>query len=783
MHWSGGGIGYFPTYALGNVISLQIWAKVREALPDLDDQMAAGDLCELSDWLRDNLYALGRKLTPKETLARLTGSDAIDPQPYLAYLGDKMAALRRAEARDAWSHSSARTGVLDDVTDRVLAELPAGAVLFDAHTHLGDDIDGMRGRPDEMLAMFDRVGITGSFTFCLDEPDREPAFTAANDRTLAYADERSRPDRPVRPARSRGAPARGGVRCLDLGARGIKLHPRAQKFSVGDERLDAVFALAVERDVPILIHGGRGLPPIGDHLAALVDRYADVRLIIAHAGIADLGGLAGHFAQVPGVFFDTSLWSVVDLLDLMRQVAPAADPLRDGLPLWPASRTRCCSRSARHAFAASTRPRFAACSARRRSRSRTATPLPELTPPRGPDAITQPAAAGPHPPVHLDGDAAALDAPARRGRRARPRAQRGARGQRRRRAGRRSDPRARCRSQRSSGPGSARSTTARVRARARPARMLVHIADILAVTAPACPTASPVSRPRSRQPSPARRASTSTFRFQALCGCPGSPASGSAGSSARGMFATPAATSVIVAAPRAAATETSGNENACRSPARRYADASGGAGSRTAATISPASSTTSERLSVGRPAVELEQRQLALAVGRAHDDGCAAGGEGRREVGGVGGDAVARLEVVLAMVADLGISTCRHRRASSPFLSAVVPAARVLAQVAPEGALVAQQRGGRQAGSGRDRRVRRDQLDRASSASVAIAPIRTPSPSGSIPPSPAACRSTRSAGARRPRSICPARSVPPASTATPSRASSSSASSTDAGRA
>ena len=55
--------------------------------------------------------------------------------------------------------------------------------------HLGDDIDGMHGRPDEMLAMFDRVGITGSFTFCLDEPDRGPSFTAANDRTLAYAAE------------------------------------------------------------------------------------------------------------------------------------------------------------------------------------------------------------------------------------------------------------------------------------------------------------------------------------------------------------------------------------------------------------------------------------------------------------------------------------------------------------------------------------------------------------------------------------------------------------------
>jgi carboxypeptidase Taq len=93
VHWSGGGIGYFPTYALGNVISLQLWSVVRNALPDLDAQLAAGELLPLSDWLRDNLYALGRKLTPKETIERLTGSPEIDPEPYLAYLRDKAAAL------------------------------------------------------------------------------------------------------------------------------------------------------------------------------------------------------------------------------------------------------------------------------------------------------------------------------------------------------------------------------------------------------------------------------------------------------------------------------------------------------------------------------------------------------------------------------------------------------------------------------------------------------------------------------------------------------------------
>jgi carboxypeptidase Taq len=92
-HWSAGSIGYFPTYALGNVISLQIWAVVQEAIPDVEDQMRAGELQGLSGWLTDNLYSLGRKFTPKETIERLTGSPKIDPQPYLAYLREKVSAL------------------------------------------------------------------------------------------------------------------------------------------------------------------------------------------------------------------------------------------------------------------------------------------------------------------------------------------------------------------------------------------------------------------------------------------------------------------------------------------------------------------------------------------------------------------------------------------------------------------------------------------------------------------------------------------------------------------
>jgi predicted TIM-barrel fold metal-dependent hydrolase len=202
------------------------------------------------------------------------------------------------------------------------AELPEGADIFDAHTHLGTDIDGMVGRYEELEAIMDRFGISRCFFFCLDEPDRHPGFRAANDRTLEFgarSDGRMIPFVRLDLAES---PVEEAERCLDLGARGIKLHPRAQKFDLGDGRLAPVFALAAERRVPILIHGGRGLPPIADHLHKLVDTYEGSQLIIAHAGIADLAGLAGHFAGKSGVFFDTSVWSPIDLLSFFRLVPP-----------------------------------------------------------------------------------------------------------------------------------------------------------------------------------------------------------------------------------------------------------------------------------------------------------------------------------------------------------------------------------------------------------------------------------------------------------------------------
>jgi carboxypeptidase Taq len=89
IHWPGGSFGYFPTYSLGNVISVQIWERAREALPDLEEQFEAGEFGDLREWLRENLYQHGRKFTPRETLERVAGGP-LDPEPYVRYLKGKL---------------------------------------------------------------------------------------------------------------------------------------------------------------------------------------------------------------------------------------------------------------------------------------------------------------------------------------------------------------------------------------------------------------------------------------------------------------------------------------------------------------------------------------------------------------------------------------------------------------------------------------------------------------------------------------------------------------------
>jgi len=88
IHWSGGMIGYFPTYALGNLISVQLWEKINADIPDLTNQIERGEFAELLGWLREKIHVHGAKFEPQELVQRVTGTK-ITPEPYIRYLTAK----------------------------------------------------------------------------------------------------------------------------------------------------------------------------------------------------------------------------------------------------------------------------------------------------------------------------------------------------------------------------------------------------------------------------------------------------------------------------------------------------------------------------------------------------------------------------------------------------------------------------------------------------------------------------------------------------------------------
>jgi hypothetical protein len=147
-------------------------------------------------------------------------------------------------------------------------------------------------------------------------------YAKANDRVIAEAE--ASEGRLVAFARldPHHDPLAEAERCLDHGARGLKLHPRAEGFTLDHPALGAVFGLADERRLPIVCHAGRGIPALGRHGLELCERYPRARLILAHAGICDLAWIWRAARERPNLFFDTAWWSPSDLLALFALVPP-----------------------------------------------------------------------------------------------------------------------------------------------------------------------------------------------------------------------------------------------------------------------------------------------------------------------------------------------------------------------------------------------------------------------------------------------------------------------------
>src|SRR4051794_4124217 len=192
--------------------------------------------------------------------------------------------------------------------------------LFDAHTHIGsNDPDGMKQSPQELIESMTRADAR-AVVFPMHEPDGYPG---PNDVAIEAAAGSS--GRLVSFCRldPRESPAEEARRCLDAGAVGIKLHPRAEQFTLAEPGVQSIIEVAHERRVPVLIHAGRGIPALGQDTVALSSEFPDARLILAHAAISDLAWLWHVLPDHPNVLIDTAWWNPADHIALFSLVDPS----------------------------------------------------------------------------------------------------------------------------------------------------------------------------------------------------------------------------------------------------------------------------------------------------------------------------------------------------------------------------------------------------------------------------------------------------------------------------
>jgi uncharacterized protein len=191
--------------------------------------------------------------------------------------------------------------------------------LYDAHTHIGqNDPDGFKQTPQELIDVMTRADAR-AVTFPMHEPG---GYREANDAAIAAAASSGRLEAFCR-LDPRDHPGEEARRCLDAGAVGIKLHPRAEQFGMDEPGVREIITIAHERKVPVLIHAGRGIPALGQTTVALSSEFPDARLILAHGAISDLAWLWHVLPEHPNVFIDTSWWNPADLIALFALVDPS----------------------------------------------------------------------------------------------------------------------------------------------------------------------------------------------------------------------------------------------------------------------------------------------------------------------------------------------------------------------------------------------------------------------------------------------------------------------------
>jgi uncharacterized protein len=214
-------------------------------------------------------------------------------------------------------------GAMASVWSWVKEKIPAGVEVFDAHAHIGVDVDGRTMTADGMRELMDAAEVRKSIVFPLNDPNARDDYSGPNDVVWnAYEEYPSSfvPFFRLNPHRGYDREFR---RCVERGFMGLKLHPVSQEFELDDPKVVRLLGMAAEAELPVLIHAGFAMQRIVEPLLPTVEAHPELRLILGHAAMVEVLEATKTFEDRPNVLFETSVVQAKDLYELCRSIDPS----------------------------------------------------------------------------------------------------------------------------------------------------------------------------------------------------------------------------------------------------------------------------------------------------------------------------------------------------------------------------------------------------------------------------------------------------------------------------
>lgn len=212
----------------------------------------------------------------------------------------------------SYSLTSENIGIYEEIFENLK--------IIDCHTHIGRDKDKHVLSADRLIKEMKKSNVNKSIAFPLNDPKSSGNFNEPNDAIFlaskVYKDKiipffRLNPHKPWKEEFNTR---------VEQGFKGIKLHPRSQRFKITSARAMRIYKAAEKKNLVILMHAGFGLEEIADDLLEITKKFPKLRLIIGHAGFVDLDNVIKKVAKMENVIFDTSTLKIFDLFELLKKV-------------------------------------------------------------------------------------------------------------------------------------------------------------------------------------------------------------------------------------------------------------------------------------------------------------------------------------------------------------------------------------------------------------------------------------------------------------------------------